>query len=249
MVTAWLLGAGDERRRLGKGGVELLEAPPQRAGDLPHRDGAAVLGQRHLEVRAAHVVAGCNGHGTSAGFPASRAVLHEGRAEASEAMDVIPVIDVRHGRGGGRGARAARRLPAAGDAAGRRAAIRPTSPAATPRCLPFRCSTSPISTASRGGDATPAWRTSSQRAVPNTRLWIDDGTPAREAAPAHRREGRTRRSSSAPKALAAPDDVAALRALPRDRYVLSLDFKGDRFAGPGRRCSTRRSTGRRRSSS
>jgi phosphoribosylformimino-5-aminoimidazole carboxamide ribotide isomerase len=28
------------------------------------------------------------------------------------------------------------------------------------------------------------------------------------------------------------EDVAALRALPTDRYVLSLDFKGDRFQGP-----------------
>ena len=63
---------------LDKGGVELLQAPPQRAGDLPHRDGAAVLGQRHLEVRAAHVVAGCNGHGTSAGFPASRGRVTRG---------------------------------------------------------------------------------------------------------------------------------------------------------------------------
>ena len=55
-------GAGRERRGLGKGRIERVDALPQRTGDLPHGDGAAVLGQRHLEVCAADVVAGCDGH-------------------------------------------------------------------------------------------------------------------------------------------------------------------------------------------
>ena len=63
MVTACRSARAMSGDGLGKGGVEPVEAPPQRAGDLPHGDGAAVLGQRHLEVRAADVVAGCDGHG------------------------------------------------------------------------------------------------------------------------------------------------------------------------------------------
>ncbi len=69
-------------------------------------------------------------------------------------------------------------------------------------------------------------------AVPRMRLWIDDGTSAREAVPAYRRRATRRRSSSAAKACSGDEDVAALRALPRDGYVLSLDFKDDRFVGP-----------------
>ncbi len=78
--------------------------PPQ----MPHRAGrgratagrrpasrrwCAVLGQRHFEVRAADVVAGRDGHkarlraALSSASITSRAVLHEGRAEASEAME------------------------------------------------------------------------------------------------------------------------------------------------------------------
>ncbi len=68
-------------------------------------------------------------------------------------------------------------------------------------------------------------------AVPNARLWIDDGTPAREAAQRIAQE-RNATLVIGSESLGGLDDVAALRALPRDRYVLSLDFKDDRFAGP-----------------
>ncbi len=68
--------------------------------------------------------------------------------------------------------------------------------------------------------------------VAGTRLWIDDGTPAREAARRIARRTRTRRSSSAPRPSAEKTMSSALRLLPPDRYVLSLDFKGDRFDGP-----------------
>ncbi len=226
-----LLGAGDDCDSLDKGGVELLQAPPQWAGDLPHSDGAAVLGQRHLEVRPAHVVAGCNGHGTSAGFPASRAVLHEGRAEGQASMDVIPVIDVRHGL-----AVAAMR--------GQRADYRPL--------------VTPLAAGSQPG----GHRTRLRRAIylsgalrRRSRWHRGQGTQRRPAGAslqqpcpmrafgsttAHRR--RRLRSASreeqnatlviGTETLGGDHDVVALRSLPTDRYVLSLDFKGDRFDGP-----------------
>jgi phosphoribosylformimino-5-aminoimidazole carboxamide ribotide isomerase len=68
-------------------------------------------------------------------------------------------------------------------------------------------------------------------AVPNTRLWIDDGTGAKDAV--RRIAGETNATVViGSESLGGLDDVAALRALPRGRYVLSLDFKGDRFVGP-----------------
>ena len=68
-------------------------------------------------------------------------------------------------------------------------------------------------------------------AVPNARLWIDDGTPAREAAQ-RMAEEQNATLVIGTESLGGLDDVAALRALPRDGYVLSLDFKDDRLAGP-----------------
>jgi phosphoribosylformimino-5-aminoimidazole carboxamide ribotide isomerase len=68
-------------------------------------------------------------------------------------------------------------------------------------------------------------------ALPGVRLWVDDGLRARDA---------TDRIEEQPDVMAVigteslrgPSDVAALRALPRDAYVLSLDFKDEEFVGP-----------------
>lgn len=69
------------------------------------------------------------------------------------------------------------------------------------------------------------------RAVPGTRLWIDDGTPAADAA--RRIADKTQATLViGSESLIGLDDVAVLRALPPDCYVLSLDFKDDKFAGP-----------------
>jgi len=67
--------------------------------------------------------------------------------------------------------------------------------------------------------------------LPGVRLWVDAGTQPAAAA---------RRIADEPHAtlvlgsesVTTAADVADLRALPRDRYVLSLDFKGDAFVGP-----------------
>jgi len=56
------VGAGDERRGLCERRIESVEASPQRAWQLQRGNGTAVLGQRDLEVRSAHVVAGSDGH-------------------------------------------------------------------------------------------------------------------------------------------------------------------------------------------
>ena len=182
IVTACRVGAGDERRRLRKGRIEPVEAAPQRAGDLPHGDGAAVLGQRHLEVCAADVVAGRDGHGRASAprFPRLHYVsgrVTRGARGGKRGMDVIPVIDVRHGLAVAavRGQRADYRPLVTPLGRGQRR--RPMSRAATRRCLPSRCSTSPTSTASRDGGATQACRRISPPQCPDMRLWIDDGTP------------------------------------------------------------------------
>jgi phosphoribosylformimino-5-aminoimidazole carboxamide ribotide isomerase len=68
-------------------------------------------------------------------------------------------------------------------------------------------------------------------ALPGVDLWVDEGATA---------GGAHRRSPSEPRAtpvlgsesLESEDDLAALRALPHESCVLSLDFHGDRFEGP-----------------
>jgi uncharacterized protein related to proFAR isomerase len=65
--------------------------------------------------------------------------------------------------------------------------------------------------------------------LPGIELWIDDGSSPREAA--------TRLGASAipvvgTESVKNDEDIAALRTLSADHYVLSLDFAGDRFIGP-----------------
>ena len=66
-------------------------------------------------------------------------------------------------------------------------------------------------------------------ALPGVELWIDDGASPREAA--------TRLSAPAipvvgTESVRNDEDLAALRTLPADRYVLSLDFDDAGFTGP-----------------
>jgi phosphoribosylformimino-5-aminoimidazole carboxamide ribotide isomerase len=68
-------------------------------------------------------------------------------------------------------------------------------------------------------------------AVPRVRLWVDDGASAREAVLRIADETHLTPVVGS-ESLRGDDDVAVLRALPPDRYVLSLDFQDDRFAGP-----------------
>ena len=63
------------------------------------------------------------------------------------------------------------------------------------------------------------------------RLWVDDGASAREAGQ-RIAEATHVTPVVGSESLRGDDDVAVLRALPPDRYVLSLDFKDDRFVGP-----------------
>jgi len=68
-------------------------------------------------------------------------------------------------------------------------------------------------------------------ALPGVDLWVDDGATARDA------HARSPASSGAisvlgSESLKGEDELAALRALPHESYVLSLDFRGDRFDGP-----------------
>src|SRR6185312_5797085 len=68
-------------------------------------------------------------------------------------------------------------------------------------------------------------------AVPGMRIWIDDGTPARAAG---RRIDDEKHATLVlgSESLGGEEDVAALRTLAPNRYVLSLDFKDDNFVGP-----------------
>jgi len=144
-------------------------------------------------------------------------------------MDVIPVIDVRHG-------------VAVAAARGDRQAYRPLD---TPLCR----GSDPVAVArgyaglfafqrlyvadldgieGRGANAALAAQLAS--ALPGTEIWIDDGSSARDAAGGL--TGLPILPVLGSESMRGADDIAALRALPRDRYVLSLDFKDDRFVGP-----------------
>lgn len=145
-------------------------------------------------------------------------------------MDVVPVIDVRHG-------------VAVAAARGERAAYRPL-------VTPLAAGSDPVAVArgyaalftfpilyladldgieGRGRNAElPA---ALAAALPGARVWVDDGTRAGKAA--QLLETATLATPViGSESIVGGEDVAALRSLPRDRYVLSLDFKGDRFEGP-----------------
>jgi phosphoribosylformimino-5-aminoimidazole carboxamide ribotide isomerase len=144
-------------------------------------------------------------------------------------MDVIPVIDVRHGL-------------AVAAVRGQRADYRPLSTPLATGSHPADIArgyaalfTFPVLYVAdldgiEGRGRSVGLTAELAGAVPGTRLWIDDGTPAREAA---RRIADERGATLVigTESLGEDHDVSALRTLPPDRYVLSLDFKGDRFDG------------------
>lgn len=68
-------------------------------------------------------------------------------------------------------------------------------------------------------------------ALPGVTLWIDDGTRAAEAASRVAVEPGVQLVIGT-ESLAGAEDVTVLRRVPRDGYVLSLDFKGNDFCGP-----------------
>lgn len=145
-------------------------------------------------------------------------------------MHVIPVIDVQHG-------------VAVAAARGDRASYRPL-------VTPLAESSDPVSVARgyaglftfpilyvadldgiEGRGRNPGLPAALTAALPDVNLWIDDGTRAHEAVSRIAVDpGATLVIGT--ESLAGNDDVASLRQLPRDSYVLSLDFKGNDFVGP-----------------
>ncbi len=145
-------------------------------------------------------------------------------------MDVIPVIDVQHGQAvrAERGARAGYQplktpLAEGSDPVAVALGLRALFP------FPVLYVADLDGIEGRGRDTALPGRLSA--ALPGVGLWIDDGTPARGAL-ARSPSGATAMPVQGSEGLRSADDVAALRALPPDRYVLSLDFKDDRFDGP-----------------
>jgi len=145
-------------------------------------------------------------------------------------MLVIPVIDVRHGLA----------VRAQG---GRRAAYRPletplaagSDPAAIAQGLmslfafPMLYVADLDGIEGRGRNAMLPDRLF--EALPGVGLWIDDGASPQEAA------ARLQVASPATpvvgtESIRSDVDLKALRALPPERYVLSLDFSADHFEGP-----------------
>lgn len=143
-------------------------------------------------------------------------------------MDVIPVIDVRHG-------------VAVAAARGERANYRPLETPLAPGSDPVAVARGyaglfafPVlyvadldGIEGRGGNARLAPDLAS--AVPHARVWLDEGVRPAEAAERIAEGVATPVIGSESLGDA---DAAALRALPAHAYILSLDFKGDRFAGP-----------------
>jgi len=143
-------------------------------------------------------------------------------------MDVIPVIDVRHG-------------VAVAAARGERANYRPLETPLAPGSDPVAVARGyaglfafPVlyvadldGIEGRGGNARLAPDLAS--AVPHARVWLDEGVRPAEAA---KRIAEGVATPVIGSESLGDADAAALRALPAHAYVLSLDFKGDRFAGP-----------------
>ena len=145
-------------------------------------------------------------------------------------MDIIPVIDVRLGRAVAavRGRRAdyqplATRLAAGSDPVdiARGYAGLFTFPAL------YVADLDGIEGRGRNKDLTAQLAA----AAPRMRLWVDDGASAREAAQ-RMAEAAHVTPVVGSESLRGDEGIAALRALPCERYILSLDFQDDRFAGP-----------------
>ena len=143
-------------------------------------------------------------------------------------MDVIPVIDVRHGL-----AVAAVR----GQRADYKPLVTPLAAGSDPADIARGYAalfTFPLLYVAdldgiEGGGATPTWQgelaaRGSQYAALDRRRHAGAQMP-----PGASPEERNATLVIGSESLGGLDDVAALRALPPDRYVLSLDFKGDRF--------------------
>jgi len=144
-------------------------------------------------------------------------------------MDVIPVIDIRHGI-------------AVAAARGDRANYRPletplaqgSDPVAIARgfaalfAFPVLYVADLDGIEGRGGNARLVSNLAS--VLPRVRIWLDEGARPAEAA------RRIAESHAMPvigtESLLEGTDVAAMRALAPHDYVLSLDFKDDRFVGP-----------------
>lgn len=145
-------------------------------------------------------------------------------------MDIIPVIDVRHG-------------VAVAAVRGQRTDYRPLATPLAQGCDPVAVArgyaalfTFPIlyvadldGIEGRGRDVALAARLAA--ALPRAHIWLDDGTPPGAAA---RRIAEEEHATLVigTESLRGPENVAALRALPGDAYVLSLDFRADCFVGP-----------------
>jgi phosphoribosylformimino-5-aminoimidazole carboxamide ribotide isomerase len=145
-------------------------------------------------------------------------------------MDVVPVIDVRHGV-----AVAAIR----GDRASYGPLATPLAEGSDPVAIALgyaRLFTFPIlyiadldGIEGRGRNAGLIGALAA--ALPGVRLWVDDGARPVEA-------GRRIAAQSArlpvvgTESMEGETDIDALRSLPRDGYVLSLDFRREGFIGP-----------------
>lgn len=144
-------------------------------------------------------------------------------------MDVIPVIDVRHG-------------VAVAALRGDRAAYLPLVTPLAEGCEPVgiargyaRLFTFPIlyladldGIEGRGADG--ALPEAFVTALPGVRVWVDDGS--HPSVVARRTCGADVTAVIGTESLEGDADVDALRVLPSDSYVLSLDFRREGFIGP-----------------
>jgi HisA/HisF family protein len=141
-------------------------------------------------------------------------------------MDVIPVIDVRHG-------------VAVHARQGQRAEYRPletplargSDPVAVARgfrsLFPFRTMYVADLDGIEGSGRDTELSDRLGAALPGVTFWIDDGDTAR---------GSLSAAGVMPvigsESLIGADDLKRLRSAPPDRFVLSLDFRGETFLGP-----------------
>jgi phosphoribosylformimino-5-aminoimidazole carboxamide ribotide isomerase len=145
-------------------------------------------------------------------------------------MDIIPVIDVQHGRA----VRAA-----GGSRADYRPLVTPLAEGSDPVAVALGlCALFPFPVLyvadldgieGRGRNEALPGRLAA--ALPGVALWIDDGATPAEALARLRGEPRSTPVVGT-ESLRGEEDLAALRALPAESYVLSLDFSADRFVGP-----------------
>ena len=233
----------ERRFGFGKGSMQLLQAEPERAGDLHDFDNLTVFDARGFQMRAADVPADRAWHFESPQNRVTQALTCGGfQTQAERALDIIPVIDLKGGgavraRGGARHLYAPIATPLAPTS-------RPEDVVAGFRALfPFKnIYIADLDAISGTGDH-GAIISELEAVFPEIEFWVDSGIAAENMPPPGSRAIAARSSSAA---RASPISIHRRASMCRAafcRWIFAATiFSGQRLLRRIRRCGRNESS-------